>query len=222
MTQERNYARRYSNEYDWKAKTFYTLFRDIIVKSVAKIFYGLKIEGEENLPPKNSGKYIFAGNHISILDPPFLAVAVAKHSCVSFMAKKELFNPKERFFWLIKKLGAFSVNREKPEIATFKTVRDILNTDWSLGIFPQGGIRPTDKIEDLQKGFAVIAKNAKADIIPVAHCNWTGYTNIPFSKNITMKIGTPISHELSVEEIMYEWANQICEATGAKNLVPKP
>lgn len=67
------------------------------------------------------------------------------------MAKKELFEPQEKFSWLIKRLGAFAVDRTKPEIATFKTVRDIFTTSWSLGVFPQGGTRPYGKLEGIKK-----------------------------------------------------------------------
>ena len=57
------------------------------------------------------------------------------------MAKQELFTDKNRILrFLVHALGAFAVNREKPELATFKTVKAVFNTSWSLGIFPQGRI----------------------------------------------------------------------------------
>ena len=48
---------------------------------------------------------------------------------------------------------------------------------------------------------------AKMDIVPIAICNFTGYTIIPFSKKITLKVGKPISYELPKEEIMQQWIN---------------
>ncbi len=56
-------------------------------------------------------------------------------------------------------LGAFAVNREKPELATFKTVKAVFNTPWSLGIFPQGRIVKEPVIENVTKGFTLFAKN---------------------------------------------------------------
>ena len=100
-------------------------------------------------------------------------------------------------------MGAFAVNRDKPEIATFKTVKAVFNTkDWALGIFPQGGIRKENKIENIHKGFVVFAKKFKADIIPVAICGYDGYAKKLFEKHLTMKIGKPISHELPEDEIV--------------------
>ena len=65
---------------------------------------------------------------------------------------------------MVKTLGAFAVNREKPELATFKTVLDLIKTDWSLGIFPEGKICNTHSIENVQKGFTLIAKKANTII----------------------------------------------------------
>ena len=40
-----------------------------------------------------------------------------------------------------------------------------------------------------------------------------------FEKHMTLKIGTPISYKLSEDEIIQEWARQICEFTGFENQV---
>lgn len=193
-------------------------FRDFIVRPIFHFFYNLKIEGKENIP--KGRRFIYTGNHVSILDPPL--VACATNDPIAFMAKKELFEDDERFQWLVKRLGAFAVDRDKPEIATFKTVKDILSTAWSLGIFPQGRIHPVGKIENIHKGFAVIAKSAKADIIPVAVCGFDGYASGLFDKHLTLKICKPISYKLDVDEIVYLWAQAICDATGFENCMEKP
>ena len=199
-------------------------FLYIVVYGFFLIFYNFKIEGRKNIPAHKakSGKYIYAANHVSIFDPPM--VAMAANCPIAFMAKKELFEPNEKLSWLVKRLGAFAVDRLKPEIATFKTVRDIVSTSWSLGIFPQGGTRPYGKLEDIRKGFVVIAKNAKADIVPVAIAKWDGYPKLkPFTRrNVAIRIGKPISYTLSTEEITYEWCKQISEMADYENCAPIP
>lgn len=181
-----------------------------------KLVYNIKREGTENIP-KNT-RVIYTANHVSMFDPLLLSFAVCRP--IVYMAKKELFETPNLAWW-IKRLGAFSVNRQKPEISTFKTVKDVFRTNWSLGIFPQGGIKDNKKIEDLQKGFAIIAKQAKADIIPVSIIGFEGYTKKPFSQNVRIKINKPISHELPAEEILYLWAKQICEDTGFENCISR-
>ncbi len=220
----RNFNRRYAKEYNLFRTIFFMSFLYIVVYGFYTIFYNYKIEGRENLPEKqkNNGKYIYTANHVSIFDPPMVSMAAQRP--IAFMAKKELFEPNEKLSWLVKRLGAFAVDRTKPEIATFKTVRDVLSTSWSLGIFPQGGTRPYGKLGDIRKGFAVIAKNAKADIIPIAIAGWDGYPKLkPFTRrNVTIKIGTPISYKLKEDEIIYEWCKQISEMADYENCAPIP
>ena len=220
----RNFNRRYAKEYNIFKTIFYMSFLYIVVYGFFLIFYNFKIEGRKNIPAHKakSGKYIYAANHVSIFDPPM--VAMAANCPIAFMAKKELFEPNEKLSWLVKRLGAFAVDRLKPEIATFKTVRDIVSTSWSLGIFPQGGTRPYGKLEDIRKGFVVIAKNAKADIVPVAIAKWDGYPKLkPFTRrNVAIRVGKPISYTLSTEEITYEWCKQISEMADYENCAPIP
>ncbi len=221
--QERNYNRRYASEYNIFRSIWYMTFLYTVVIPFFSIFYDYEITGRENLPKWNKrDKYIFTANHVSIFDPFLVPMAVRK--LIAFMAKKELFDQKEKFSGLIKSLGAFSVDRTKPEIATFKTVRDIFTTSWSLGVFPQGGTKPYGKLEEIKKGFVVIAKNAKADIIPVAIGGFTGYPQLkPFKKQkVRLHICKPISYKLPIDEVIYQWCEEISKNAEYENLCPKP
>ena len=190
-----------------------------VVYPVTKLMYNLKVEGRENLP--KSSRVIFAGNHVSYIDPPLIAVSAWKN--IAYMAKQELFHDKDKLLrFLVHILGAFAVNREKPEIATFKTVKSIFNTSWALGIFPQGKIVKEPVISNIHKGFIMFAKKFQADIIPVAICGFDGYAKKLFEKHITVKIGKPISYTLDENEIVREWARQISEFTGFENKIEEP
>ena len=217
----RNYNRRYAKEYNWFRSLFYLSFLTIVVDNFLRIFYDYKVYGRENLP-KDQGKYIYAANHVSNFDPPIVSFATRK--LIAFMAKEELFEPDDKRQWLVKRLGAFAVNRTKPEIATFKTVRDIFTTKWSLGVFPQGGTNPYGKLDGIKKGFAVIAKNAKADIVPVAIAEFSGYPKLkPFTRRkFRIYIGKPISYKLSEDEIIYEWCKYISEHADYENCAKPP
>lgn len=223
-TEVRNFNRRYAKEYHLFRTIFYMCFLTIVVFGFFIIFYNFKIIGRKNIPPHKAkkGKYIYAANHVSIFDPTM--VAMAAFCPIAFMAKKELFTSGEKLSWLVKRLGAFAVDRTKPEIATFKTVRDIVSTSWSLGIFPQGGTRPYGKLEDIKKGFVAIAKNAKADIVPIAIADWDGYPKLkPFTRrNVTIKVGIPISYKLPEDVIVYEWCKQISEMADYENCAEIP
>ena len=147
-------------------------------------------------------------------------MSYAVRKLVAYMGKKELFESKNPLLsFLVHTLGGFAVNREKPELATFKTVKAVFNTPWSLGIFPQGKIVKEPVIENITKGFVLFAKKFEADIVPVGICGFDGYAHKLFEKHMTLKIGTPISYKLDDDEIVREWARQICEFTGFENRV---
>lgn len=213
---EKNYSKRTEKDYGFFRSLYYQIFVVLVVIPVSKLMYNLKIEGRENVP-KNS-RVIFAGNHVSYLDPPMLTYAVQRR--VAYMAKKELFTDKSRLLrFLVHSLGGFAVNREKPEMATFKTVKAVFNTPWSLGIFPQGKIVKEPVISNITKGFVLFAKKFEADIVPVGICGFDGYAKKLFEKNMTIKIGKPISYKLNEDEIIREWARQISEFTGFENKI---
>lgn len=221
--EKRNYNRRYASEYNFFRTLWYKTFLYLVCVPFFSILYNYEISGTENLPKETKdSKYIFTANHVSIFDPFLVPFATKK--LIAFMAKKELFNPEEKFSNLISSLGAFAVDRTKPEIATFKTVRDIFTTKWALGIFPQGGTRPYGKLEGIKPGFAVIAKNAKADIIPVAIDKFSGYPQLkPFKKQtVKLHICEPISYKLPADEITYRWCEEISAHADYENCCPKP
>jgi 1-acyl-sn-glycerol-3-phosphate acyltransferase len=216
---EKNYNRRTEKDYGLLRTAYYLWFVYFVVLPVTKLMYNIKIEGRENVPKESN--VIYAGNHVSYLDPPLVTLAVQKR--IAYMAKQELFSDKNRLLkFLVHTLGAFAVNREKPELATFKSVKAVFNTPWSLGIFPQGKIIKEPVIENITKGFVLFAKKFNANIVPVAICGFDGYAKKLFEKHITVKIGKPISYLLSEDEIVYEWANQISELTGFENKVSAP
>lgn len=213
---EKNYNKRTEKDYGFFRILFYKAFVTCVVVPVTKLMYNIKIEGRENVPKESN--VIYAGNHVSYLDPPLVTLATGKK--IAYMAKQELFTDKNRILrFLVHALGAFAVNREKPELATFKTVKAVFNTSWSLGIFPQGRIIKEPVVENITKGFVMFAKKFKADIVPVGICGFDGYAKKLFEKHITVKVGKPIPYTLDEDEIIKEWARQICEFTGFENRV---
>ena len=210
----KNYNKRTEKDYNLLRTLWYCIFLNCIVTPVVKFMYNIKVEGRENVP--KTSNVIFATNHVSYLDPPLVSYATQK--LIAFMAKKELFEGNNELLkFVVHSLGAFAVNREKPELATFKTVKAVFNTSWALGIFPQGGIEKEHEVKKVTKGFVLFAKKFKADIVPIAIKGFDGYAHKLFEKNISIKIGKPISYTLDEDEIVRQWAKHICDYTGFKN-----
>ena len=218
MTVETNKAKTAS--YSYREPEFYNIWRRIFQFIVTHMFYmirfklvyRLEVYGRENIPRDN--KYIIASNHLSTLDPPLVCGIMNRG--VAYMAKKELFeNPFMR--WWLNWLGAFAVDREKLSVSTIKTVKGIRDTDWVLGIFPQGTRQPDENIiTNVSKGFASLAKSTKCGILPVGIIGTEEVKRVPFSGKIIVKIGELIPYQDDVNKMVEEWGSAIEQLSGRK------
>lgn len=213
MSQEKktNYALREPKFFNKWRKLFLFLVTHIFYMIRFKLVYRLEVHGKENIP--NDNNYIVAANHLSTLDPPLVCGVMTRP--VAYMAKKELFeNPFMR--WWLNWLGAFSVDRERLGVSTIKTVKHLKETDWVLGIFPQGTRQEAGEISNVTKGFASLAKSTKCGILPIGITGTQEVKRIPFSGKIIVKIGKVIPYQDNVEEMVQEWENAIEQLTGFK------
>lgn len=209
--QKKQYSTRKASQFNIWRSLFQFLVCKIGYMIRLKLVYRLEVHGLENVPKDN--KYIVCPNHLSTLDPP-LMVAVMPRS-VSFMAKKELFDiPFLR--WWIDWLGAFAVNRESLGPSTVKTVQEIKDSNWVLGMFPQGTRGVPGEIKGVTKGFAGLAKLTKCDILPVGIIGTNEVKRWPFTGKIIVKIGKIIHYDKNTELVKDKWIEQIQELTGFK------
>ncbi len=171
------------------------------------LFYSIKLNKNKQ---KLDAPCIVAPNHISYFDP-FLAT-LASGLGIAYMAKKELFEESNYVAKNISRLGAFAVNREKLEVSTIKSAKEVFKAKFSLCIFPQGGIRKNKKIEAINKGFVVLAKMVKVDILPVAITGVEQYNwNIFKRQKIEITVGSPISYLEDDDEIIDNWRKQVSD-----------
>ena len=207
--QKKQYSTKKASQFNrWRA-----LFQFLVCKigymTRLKLVYRIEVHGLENVPKDK--KYIICPNHLSTLDPPIICAVMPR--CVAFMAKKELFDiPFLR--WWIDWLGAFSVNRESLGPSTVKTVKTIQNSDWVLGMFPQGTRGIPGEIKGVTKGFAGLAKLTKCDILPVGITGSNEVKKIPFSGKIIVNIGEIIPYDSNPEVVKEKWIESIQKLTG--------
>ncbi len=204
---KKNYTKREVSDFTEGKYKFQLFGRWLVPNTLLPIFYKIQYIGRENIPTDRN--FIIAPNHISYLDPFVVGEAVKKP--IAFMGKKELFENKILAF-LLDGLACFAVNREKLEVSTIKTAINVFKTNrWMLGIFPQGGIRRNKKIEKINKGFAVIAKQMKTDILPIGITGSEKYNWIPFKGNLKISIGEPISYNQEIDDIIREWGQKVAK-----------
>ena len=211
-----NYALRDVKFYNKWRRLFLFLVTHIFYMIRFKLVYRLEVQGKENIPSDND--FIIAANHLSTLDPPLVCGIMNKG--VAYMAKKELF---ENIFlrWWLNWLGAFAVDREKLGVSTIKTVKNLKQTGWVLGIFPQGTRQEPGEISNITKGFASLAKSTKCGILPIGIIGTNEVKRFPFTGKIIVKIGEVIPYSDNVEDMVYKWGKAIENLTGFKYIKDK-
>ncbi|RKX70573.1 1-acyl-sn-glycerol-3-phosphate acyltransferase [candidate division WOR-3 bacterium] len=137
------------------------LLAHLIATPLARLLFGLKITGIDNIP---RGPVIFAANHLSFLDPPVLGYAV--HREVHFVAKEELFRIRRFFTWLIRYFNAISIKRDG-DITALKRILKILKEKGSVVIFPEGTRSKTGDLLPFLPGIGLIALKSRVPVVPI-------------------------------------------------------
>lgn len=140
---------------------FYYIAR-FIVSVIFKIIFRLDVKGRENISQK--GRIILCSNHISLLDPIMLAIAVPRP--IIFMAKKELFENKF-LARLLYGLGAFPVDRRGSDLSSIKMSLRTLKEEKILGIFPEGTRVQKVDLDNVKPGVGLISIKSRSPVIPV-------------------------------------------------------
>lgn len=145
------------------SQRFYHMFRwpARIIFSIAHP--RIRVKGRENIP---EGGAVLCGNHSSFSDPVWVVIACWFERVPRTMAKKELFEiPVLKY--VIRKMGAFPVDRAINDITAVKTAMRILREGDKLTIFPEGTrVRPGKEIKP-HGGAVLLAARTEVPIVPL-------------------------------------------------------
>lgn len=175
---------------------YFYKFARILLSIIFRLVFRLDIKGVDNIPEE--GRIVLCSNHISLLDPIVLAIAIPRP--ITFMAKKELFENKI-LAKLIYSLGSFPVDRQASDLSAIRSALKSLKEEKILGIFPEGTRVQKIDLDNAKPGVSLISIKSKSPVIPV-------YINSKYKlfSKIVIKIGEPIyldeyyNKKLSVDE----------------------
>lgn len=134
-----------------------------VVGFLLDILHPVRVEGLEDLP---DGGVLLCPNHSSNWDPVLVALKVPVNYRLHIMAKKELFCNKV-FDWVLRKLGAFPVDRGEGDIEAVKTALKAIKSGDNLLIFPEGTRVEHEGALPAKGGVAVIGIRSGAQFVPV-------------------------------------------------------
>lgn len=166
---------------DFRRLWFYYL-ASYLVRNYARVFRGLKVEGQDLIPVSEACGLIIAGNHISSFDPPLIGSLVPRE--IHFMAKRELFAKQPRR-WVVEHLMAFPIDRAKGDTRGIKEALRLLKSGVAVGIFPQGTRNAGDAAA--LDGAAFLAQRAEVPLQPVALWRDRGRLRVRFGEPIYPK-----------------------------------
>ncbi len=130
---------------------------------------GLIIRGYEHLQAMRGHRVILVSNHISDVDPGYMAVSAYPFWCW-YMAKEELFRiPLLAGF--CRMVRGFPVVRGAVDRIAIRFAEERLERDEALLIFPEGRVNwNPDCMHPFQEGLAMFALHTNSPVIPVSIC----------------------------------------------------
>jgi 1-acyl-sn-glycerol-3-phosphate acyltransferase len=179
----------------WLAKILYPLGCYLVIPN----FFGkIEIFGQENIPPQDP--VIIAPTHRSRWDAfivPYALGRLVSGRDLRFMVSAN--EVKGIQGWVIRRMGGFPVNTERPQLNSVRYSIEILQSNQEmLVIFPEGGIFNDYQIHPLKRGVAAIALQAEINergrgvkILPMSIRYSQPYPT--WGSDIRVDIGSPLT-----------------------------
>lgn len=185
---------------------------------VMKILFRVEKYGTEHMP--RTGPLLIVANHSSFLDPPLVGAMAPRQ--LTFLAKAELFRV-PFLGWLIRKLGAYPVNREGGDMTALRTAQRALADDRAVLIFPEGTRGEEGELRPAKPGAALLAVQSGVPVVPAyvrgSGQAWPRGRRLPQPAKVVVTFGPPLRFQRAVgpqRKAQYETASrEMMAAIGA-------
>ena len=163
------------------------IWSENLVRGLFTAIWGMKVTGLDNVPLQ--GPLIIAVNHVSLIDPPLMSVALAPRRRPFAVGKKELFE-KPILGWWLRNTGNFPLDRQGDATSAMRSALEVLEKGGCLAIYPEGTrVKPGEK-RTPKAGVAFLAARSKAPVVPV---RVLGTAEFPRRFPLEARIGKPIA-----------------------------
>lgn len=171
----------------------------VVVSILAKVFFRLKVIGEENVP--ETGGVLVAANHNSYFDIPFLGCALRRRA--DNIAKSELF-ANRIIAALFRALGGFPVKRGRVDRMAMQEAVDRLKAGRLLAYYPEGTRSKDGRLQPAKSGVGLVVAQSGAVVVP-AYIRGTGPVRL--FRPVTVLFGKPLDFKGRIEAAEKEGVN---------------
>lgn len=169
-----------------------------VIAPATRAVWPVRVEGVGHIPEQ--GPVILASNHLALIDPLFIGVAVPRQ--VIFIAKQELFaegNLAQRTFTrALRAIGQLSIDRRPGQSSreAMEESRTVLSEGNVFGIFPEGTRSPDGRLHRGQTGISWLALMSGAPVVPVALAGTDRILppgrRVPVFRRVGVRFGPPV------------------------------
>ncbi len=125
----------------------------------------VEIEGREHAPA--DGPVLFVFNHLGLLDIALAFLSINREDATGWVADKHKKNP--LYAYLVDVVGGVWLNRENPEMSSFKQALAWLRAAGAFGVAPEGTRSHTNALLPGKPGVAYLAAVSGVPIVPGGH-----------------------------------------------------
>lgn len=156
------------------------LFQILLLFPVFHFFVRFAVRGRENLPPADTGSYVFISNHTSHADTAAILRALPGHfrRRLAIAAWAEFFlrpGPPVLswlFRWFLYPLlvlgfHIYMIPQQRSPRLSLQYTGELLDHHWHVLIYPEGERHPTDHLAPFMEGLGLVVAEMHATIIPI-------------------------------------------------------
>src|SRR6266478_3360872 len=129
-------------------------------RPLVRCFYRVTARGLENLP---AGGFLLVPNHISWVDALILQLACPRP--IRYVIDQEYYH-KPILHPILRTIGCIPISKRQSHAAV-RVAAERLNEGEIVCVFPEGELERRGTLLRLQRGYEVIARHAKAQVVPV-------------------------------------------------------